>query len=339
MNTQTDTSSQTPDTGLDAAQSAFEALLDREDGTPAAKKRPEPAPAAKAAEAEGPEDEPEDEEGDEPESDEDEDEGEGDDEDQEGEDDDDEPQAKVTVKLDGKDQELPLDEVVRGYQRHVDYTRKTEALAQERREFHEQEIAPVRQERQTYATLLVALEQQLKEAAAQEPNWDELWQADPIEWVRQNELKKARETKIAAAQFEQQRLQAQAAQEQEQGLTRHLQKEKQRLSELVPEASDPAKWEAMRHQIRAYAEKLGYSKEEIAQAYDSRAIAAMVKAMKYDKLMNQKKPAPDPVKAAPAVQQGRSVAPRPSTQYTKAKARLAKTGKLSDAAAVFERLI
>lgn len=339
MPTPADTSPQ--DTGtLATATNAFEKILDREDGTeqPKKAKRAEPSPQPEEEVDEPEDDEPSDE-GESPEETDDEpdDEPEDDAEDEEADDDEAELPAEVTVKIDGKSEKVSLDEVIKGYQRQADYTRKTEALAHERRAFFEQEVAPVREERQTYAQLLAAMEQQL--TAAPQVDWDRLWQEDPIEWVRQRELHKDKETKLSAARYEQQRLQAQQIEEQQQHLARHLKQEKQRLTDLIPEAADATRWEPLRQQIREYGLKAGYSPEELGQAYDARAIAVMVKAMKYDKLMQSKKPAPDPVKPAKQVERGRTVAPKAVTQLTRAKQRLAKTGKLSDAAAVFEKLI
>lgn len=51
-----------------------------------------------------------------------------------------EPTPKVTVVIDGKDVEVDYDEVVKGYQRQADYTRKTQALSQ-----REQELAQAQQ--------------------------------------------------------------------------------------------------------------------------------------------------------------------------------------------------
>jgi hypothetical protein len=328
-------------TGLDAAAQAFERILDREDGTP---ERPKKVPAAEApakAEAASADDDADEtpEEATDEEAEDDAAEDDSDAEEEDAEEGDDEPQQKVTVKIDGKTEELPLDEVVKGYQRQADYSRKTEALARDKQSFFEQEVVPVREERQQYATLLSALEQQLSALAQSEPDWDRLWQDDPIEWVKQRELKKDRETRISAARFEQDRLQRQTAEENIRQHQSMLQQERAKLAELVPEAADKAKWEGLRVKLREFGAKAGYAPEEIAQAYDARAIALMVKAMKYDELMSAKKPTPTPRAAIPAVQQGKAVAPKAVTQHTRNKQRLAKTGKLSDAAAVFEGLI
>src|SRR6185437_13524573 len=63
---------------------------------------------------------------------------------------------KFTVKIDGKDETVTRDELIAGYSRQSDYTRKTQALANERKTF-EQEQAQTRQERAEYQALLPQL--------------------------------------------------------------------------------------------------------------------------------------------------------------------------------------
>ena len=65
-----------------------------------------------------------------------------------------------TVKVAGKEVEVDLDELKSGYSRQSDYTKKAQALADERKNF-EQDRDSVLLERQQYSQLLGALQQQL----------------------------------------------------------------------------------------------------------------------------------------------------------------------------------
>jgi hypothetical protein len=174
----TDTSS---DTGsFDTAVAAFEQILDREDA--ATTDQPKRKPERKEAEGDEPEAltaDPEDETADDDdadaeEADSDDDEGAEEEADADAEDDDEgdeDPDRLVTVKIDGKTQKIKLSEAIAGYQRQADYSRKTEALASERKAI-EAEVAAVRQERGQYAYLLENLAKQLDTAAAREPDWE-----------------------------------------------------------------------------------------------------------------------------------------------------------------------
>lgn len=85
----------------------------------------------------------------------------------------------ITVKLDGKTKTISAEEAANGYQRYADYTRKTEELATERKSF-EAHANAVQEERQTYATMLVALRDQLQELQPEEPDWAEVYRGTPL---------------------------------------------------------------------------------------------------------------------------------------------------------------
>ena len=247
-------------------------------------------------------------------------------------------QTLVTVVIDGKAEQLPIEEVAKGYQRQQDYSRKTMALAEERKTL-QSEYQAVVQERAQYQQLLTALSQQWQQAQQQEPDWQKLYDSDPLEYVRQKDIWRDRQEKLAASQAEMQRLQALQAAEQQKQLAQIVEQGRQKLPELVPEWKDAKKWEADRAKLLQYGQKVGYSQEELAQAYDPRAIAVMYKAMRYDEMVAK---VPRPVvnkgpKVAPAG--SANSAPRAASEVTRAKQRLAQTGRVTDAAAIFERML
>lgn len=324
-------------TGLDAAAKAFEAILAGTSSDNQEPKKPDEADVssdelealADDAEDETPTaDDAEDAEAEEAEP-----------EEEEGEAEDEAQPQTVTVKIDGKALEVPLDEVVAGYQRQADYSRKTQALAEERRAL-EQERAQVQTERVQYAQVLTALQTQLSQQVEQQPDWDRLYAEDPIEWVRQREVWRDKQEKLAAAKIEQARIAEQQTAEQQQMMAQHIQSERTRLVEAIPTWKDPKVWERDRQQLREYGRKFGFTDEELSQAYDHRAVVALYKSMKYDALMAAKKTVrPDPAPPAQTLRKSAAVSPRPVSEVTRAKQRLAKTGSVRDAAAVFEKLI
>ena len=110
-----------------------------------------------------------------------EDDDEADESDEDVDEDEEEDEQQFTVKIDGKDVAVSLDELQKGYSRTEDYTRKTQALAQERKSA-QAELAQVRTERAQYAQLLGALQEQLQQS--QQPfDMERLREEDPIEWV------------------------------------------------------------------------------------------------------------------------------------------------------------
>lgn len=246
----------------------------------------------------------------------------------------------VTVKIDGKEEQISLKEAIEGYQRTADYTRKTMALSEMRKQI-EMEASQVMAERQQYAQLLPVLQQQLQEMVQQEPDWQRLYAEDPLEWVRQKDLARERQEQLQAVTAEQQRVMAQMQQHQVQQLQQVVKQGREKLAEAIPAWKDSQRFEQDRVNLRRYAqEKLGYSEEEISQVYDHRAVIALRKAMLYDQLV-AKKPAPVPQNGPRPLRAGapQTVPTRRTSEITKGKQRLAQTGRISDAAKLFESLL
>lgn len=237
--------------------------------------------------------------------------------------------ALVAVTVDGKTEHLPIEEVAKGYQRQADYTRKTMAHAEERKAF-EAERQQVAQERAQYAQLLPALAAQLQQP---EPDWQP--GSDPVEYLRQREIWRSNQERVAAAQFELSRTQQIQGQERQAQLQKAVAEGRQKLLETMPEWKDAKKWENDRVRLLDYGKKLGFTDEELGQTYDPRAVVALHKARMYDELMANK-PKPVANKGPQVLPAGSSnTAPKNASAGSKAKNRLAQTGSVHDAAAYF----
>lgn len=252
----------------------------------------------------------------------------------------DDAEPKVfTVKVDGKEVEVTLDELQKGYSRTQDYTRKTQQVA-EARKAAEAELQAVRAERQQYAQLLGALSEQVKTAAEPQVDWDRLYQEDPIEYVRQREVMRENREKAAAIQAEQQRLSQISQQEQMQQLQVLKAKESEKLVEALPTWKDPAKAKAEKAMLVEFGQKMGFSPQELGNIFDHRVVLALRKAALYDQMQAKRqgiKPVtnngPRPAKpgAAGRVSQ--------MSDSARANQRLAKTGRVDDAASAIELLL
>lgn len=93
------------------------------------------------------------------------------------------------VKIDGAEIDVPEDELLKGYSRTADYTRKTQKLSEERKAL-ESEAQAVKAEREEYSKVLAGLKTQLQSVS--EPDWEKLASEDPIEFVKQKELHRDR---------------------------------------------------------------------------------------------------------------------------------------------------
>jgi hypothetical protein len=247
---------------------------------------------------------------------------------------------KFTVKVDGKELEVTKDELLRGYQREADYTRKTQKLAEERR-MVESEFEQVRVEREQYAQVLGQLQQKLHEMTPQEPNWEQLEKQDPTEYARQWTNHQRRQQQQAAIAAEQIRLSQMHQAEQAKVMQERLLGEANRVKELIPEWRSPERAKEDGKALIEYGQKLGFSEQELGNVTDSRALVALYKAWKFDQMMSKKPELQAKIKKAPRMAtpgSANTVTPK-NSELKSAKQRLASTGRVKDAAALFEKFI
>jgi len=311
------------ETGLQQAENVFQSMLS---GEPDKQQQLEEVPEEVEVEAEEPEIEAESEEVEA--------------EEEESEEAEQEPEKYYRVKRDGIDYEVTLDEALAGYQRQQDYTKKTQVVAEEKKALQaEQEAA--KNERLQYQQRVEHLVQQQESQQPVEPDWDQLYEADPLQWMKQKEEFRSQKERTLELKQEQFKIRQQQEYEQQEQMKTHLSQQHQELIDAIPEWQDPAVMQAEKAQIRDYAvSTLGYSLEEISQVYDQRAVRALRSGMIASGLSGKGK---SKLKSAsPAIRSvtpgSASEQPRKQTSVHKAKIRLAKTGRMSDAAEVFKQL-
>ena len=251
------------------------------------------------------------------------------------------PDKYYRVKLDGEDYEVTLDEMKSSYMRQQDYTKKTQAVAEQKKQLQAEHEA-AKNERLQYQQNLENLVQQQQASQPVEPDWDQLYEADPLQWMKQKEEFRSQKERNLELQQEQFRMRQQQDYEQQEQMKTHLSQQHQTLIDAIPEWQDQKVMQQEKAQIRDYAvNTLGYSSEEVSQVYDSRAVQALRHGMIASGLKGKGKVKLKPI--APAI---RSISPgsapeqpRKQTSVHKAKIRLAKSGKMSDAAEIFKQLL
>jgi hypothetical protein len=251
---------------------------------------------------------------------------------------DEEPKPRYKVKASGEEVEVELDELIKGYQQGADYTKKSQALAEQRKalEAERNHIEYVKQERQAYAQKLQALDSFLSQQN-QGVNLDVLKETDPIGYAVAVAEQSQREKQLAVVRNEQQRLAQQQQSEHHASLQNHLRQESEKLTSLIPELATP-QGDAVRKQIRDYAKSVGWSDQELSQLYDSRAVVTLYNGMKYQQLQKSKPEVNKKLQAAPKMMRsGTSAPPTKSSGDKQAMQRLRETGKVQDAAKAFER--
>lgn len=267
----------------------------------------------------------------------------------------DDPPAPRThkVKVDGEEIEVTDEELLKGYSRTADYTRKTQAHAEKVRQFEQEYVPRAVQTLTQYEASLTQVQKLLTDSMA-EPNWDEIranstaeeFAAAYAEWsVHQKKLDQVR--------AEQQRVAEEKATLERQSLESYIQGERAKLAELIPEWSKPEiveqDWTAMRQTAQSF----GFTDDELSQVYDHRLMLLLRAAAKATASSSEptpapaKKPAP-PTSAkkpaaptTPTLEPGPKADPTPKAHKRRAEKmnRLRATGSVKDAAAFLVDLL
>ena len=243
-------------------------------------------------------------------------------------------EPSYTVKVDGSEMEVTLDELLRGYQREADYTRKTSELSLEKSKYNDlmqQSQSEINNKLSKLEELTTVAQQELQQEYSR-IDFEKLYEEDPSEAARLEHKMRKRAENLAMIQEE-----TKANQQQE--FQKYLQEQQHKVSTLVPEFNDPAKASKLKSDMRIYLSKLGYGEKDINSIYDARQVLLIKDAMSYDALKKSNIKVTKKVASAPKVV-------KPGTAKNKADAnvknrqdklnRLKKTGSTKDAAKFFK---
>ena len=247
------------------------------------------------------------------------------------------PVYKVTV--DGSEIEVTQDELINGYSRQQDYTRKTQELANQRKTI-EQQAQELSQRDAIYAQLLPKMEAQLKGELVDEPDWKTLVDEDPVAYVREQQIWNEKKEKLNAAQAERQRLEQENQVKQQEQLVQFVQEGQQKILEIVPEWKNAEVAQKEKLAIRDYGiNVLGYAPQEMDAIYDYRALLGLRNAWLNSKTVEATKKKPTQKAPARVARPGTTTRKKSVAPAKRAKQVLAKTGKVQDAAKVFEQFL
>lgn len=243
----------------------------------------------------------------------------------------DEEAVMVTVKIDGKTEQVPLAELKRGYSRTKDYTVKTQAVAAEKKKVLEAQ-QQVRQQLDEYVAVLPQVRTALAALKA-EPNWDELRKQDPERfaleheaWQQQTARLKKIDDEIAVATKKQNELAQQAQAE-------YLEEQRAKLVELIPEWVDADVRTKDREQLRKFAtEKLGFTDAEVDGVTDARVVLLLKQAAAYQALQGKKSEIQGKIEKERVGVRPGGGAKKPDDRAEAARKALKKSGSVDDAA-------
>ena len=257
----------------------------------------------------------------------------------------DEVPAILKLKVNGEEVEKPLDEVVALAQQGLDYTQKTQQVAEQRKELEDYakgiqaQEAIFRQEVELQNVLInevaqiTALDQKL--AAYQNVNWQELSDNDFVEaqklFFTYNQLQQDRNALVS--QFEAKK--QEVVTKQTQLLSEKIAKGKEVLAKEIPNWS-PETNQALLSTGKDY----GFSDAELNSIVDPRHVKVLHDAMQWRKLQQNSTVKNKISNAKPVVKPGaKDSKAEASSNHRQLREQLRKTGKSEMAAKLIENMI
>ena len=244
------------------------------------------------------------------------------------------------VKANGEEQDVTLDELVEGYQKGSDYTKKSQHLAEQRKavEEHAYAIQEAQNLRDEYHARLGQVQEVLQNNAEEYVDLDVLKENDPIAYAVAVAERTENSKKLQAVQQEQVRLSEESKAYHSQQQAQFVQAQAKLLSEKMKDFSNPKKAEQLKGEIRNFGKSVGFSDQELGQVLDHRHVMVLHKAAQWDKLQKAKAGVTKKVANAPKMsKKGNKVANVDA--YTKQKKRLKASGDIADATELFKNFI
>ena len=248
----------------------------------------------------------------------------------------------VTVKVDGKERQVPMSEVLKGYQLAQASSERFEQAATARKEA-DALTAKATQERQTYANNLQRMQVQLEGALAEQQSsvdWDALLQSDPVEFLKQKHLAERRQAALQTNYAEQRKVAEVEQAETQKAYAETLKNQHGAMIAKIPEWADEGKAKAGKAALGEYLIKEGFDEGAVANINDAKTVVLARKAMLYDQLMSKASAAAKRVATLPTKVERPGVGDSPGLDRRgSAYQRLNKSGRVEDAAAVFASLL
>ena len=258
-----------------------------------------------------------------------------------------------TIKVDGEDIEVTLDELKSGYSRQSDYTRKTQEIAEYRKQADaainqaQQEVYQTQQFRQQYIDAASAVVQQqygkLNELV-NNTDWERLKVED-----REEYLTKKSEVSDLQAMAEQEEYRLGQANEQAMAEQRYAQQyiaheERQKLETILPEWKNQEFRQKAGKELTEFALSQGFLQEELNQLTDHRSLLVLMQAkafqeMQKAQLSTKSKKTKKKPKMATSGTGSKNKKEKSRAERTAKMKRLKETGHVNDSVSLFEDFV
>lgn len=218
-----------------------------------------------------------------------------------------EPEQTFEIQVNGESFKVSQSELIADAQKFrasENKFREASTLHQEatsKRKEADELVSVYSQERETLKGLLDQYQNIINQSyKAIEPNWDELYQSNPLEYFKQKEFWEVRMREVQAAKQHQEAIKAQEAVERTAREKAFVESERAKVFERFPTWKDESVRTKALGEIAGYLGAEGFSEEEINSVNNARLLQVAHKAAMYDKLV--KASAEKKAKTAPSKQ-------------------------------------
>jgi hypothetical protein len=257
-----------------------------------------------------------------------------------------------TVTVNGEEHQVPLEELVKGYSRHSDYTKKTQEIAEYRRgaeaaiQQAQQEIHQTQQFRQQYIDAASAVVQE------RYGKWHELqnntdWERLKIEDREEYLTKKSEQADLEnSIKQETERVNQVAQQQQHEEAQAHQQYvagERQKLESIIPEWKNQEFRSKVGKDLTEFAMSQGFSEKDVRAMTDHRHLLVLMQAKAFQEMQNaQETTKAKKTKKKPKMVSsgtGKKKGENSKKQRTAQMKRLKESGHVNDSVSLFEDFI
>lgn len=236
-----------------------------------------------------------------------------------------------TVKADGKEETVTIDQLKQSYSGQSAINKRFQEVAEMRKQV-EQKASEILQREQTVNYLYSQSQQQGFISPPKLPD-QALAESDPVSYMEQRAKYDADMQSYQQQQMQMQQLQQQQQREAEEQHRSFVAEQAEIIRGKIPELANPEKSQTHWRSLMNSAKEYGFSDEEIAATADARYIQMANDAMKFRRIVaNRKKAEAKSKKAKPVVKAGAKKVVDPENSLKRKQfAKLQKTGRMEDA--------
>lgn len=207
----------------------------------------------------------------------------------------------IKTKIDGKDGAAKFDDLIKAYQVQGHIDNQAREVAEQKKAMQQRmaQVDQVANDRIQHLESLINMADQELMGAYQSMDWQALRDTNPGEYAARKQDFEQRKAQLQQAYQTTLQERAQQAQQQQEMMAAYVSEQRQQLPTFIPEWKDSAVATKESAEIKEWATKNGFEAQELKGIVRSPHVAALRKAMLYDRLQQSKSVVENKVRTAP----------------------------------------